>query len=335
MKFRSENKIKIEGGMSSMTDLVFLLLIFFIIMSTMAQKGVNVDLPSDNKTKVVDPTVTILNVGVTENNTLLMLENSLAWLDNDYDIYYTQDFSPTFSSLTADNGLSISGSDVVLGGTLSQSTIIAGGSQELSLGLTSSQITFLHIDAIQAQERYTAPGAGVLEINKNPGGFNLEIYDPNNQTSNRLDINNNSVLNSINFSTGAGSQQYASPLAAIQMTDDGAGNRSEIVTTIDKSEVGQTVVGTSSTSGLKLNRTTGYKFEDARGGTAAAGLQYAGDYSANFTDNSLVTKKYVDSLDAAQITGVEAGNGLIGGGTAGTVALNLGGTVSSTIVFNI
>ena len=109
--------------------------------------------------------------------------------------------SGTFSSLTADNGLSISGSDVVLGGTLSQSTIIAGGSQELSLGLTSSQITFLHIDAIQAEERYTAPGAGVLEINKNPGGFNLEIYDPNNQTSNRLDINNNSVLNSINFST--------------------------------------------------------------------------------------------------------------------------------------
>ena len=64
------------------------------------------------------------------------------------------------------------------------------------------------------------------------------------------------------------------------------------------------------------------------------GIEYGADYSANFTDRSLVDKAYVDSLDAAQITGVEAGNGLIGGGTAGTVALNLGGTVSSTIVFN-
>ena len=34
MKFRSENKIKIEGGMSSMTDLVFLLLIFFIVSTS-------------------------------------------------------------------------------------------------------------------------------------------------------------------------------------------------------------------------------------------------------------------------------------------------------------
>ncbi|MCH1614050.1 MAG: biopolymer transporter ExbD, partial [Flavobacteriales bacterium] len=32
---RAGNKIKLEGGMSSMTDLVFLLLIFFIIISTM------------------------------------------------------------------------------------------------------------------------------------------------------------------------------------------------------------------------------------------------------------------------------------------------------------
>ena len=35
MNFRSENKIKMEGGMSTMTDLVFLLLIFFIVISTL------------------------------------------------------------------------------------------------------------------------------------------------------------------------------------------------------------------------------------------------------------------------------------------------------------
>ena len=47
MNFRSENKIKIEGGMSSMTDLVFLLLIFFIVISTMITAGVNIDVPKN------------------------------------------------------------------------------------------------------------------------------------------------------------------------------------------------------------------------------------------------------------------------------------------------
>lgn len=45
MSLRSSNNIKIEGGMSSMTDLVFLLLIFFIILSALAKNAVDVDLP--------------------------------------------------------------------------------------------------------------------------------------------------------------------------------------------------------------------------------------------------------------------------------------------------
>ena len=45
MDFRSENKVKIEGGMSTMTDLVFLLLIFFIVISTLITAGVNIDVP--------------------------------------------------------------------------------------------------------------------------------------------------------------------------------------------------------------------------------------------------------------------------------------------------
>jgi biopolymer transport protein ExbD len=65
MNFRSENKVKIEGGMSTMTDLVFLLLIFFIIISTLITAGVNIDVPknggsaSDKK---------ILEVNINDNN---------------------------------------------------------------------------------------------------------------------------------------------------------------------------------------------------------------------------------------------------------------------------
>jgi biopolymer transport protein ExbD len=65
MNFRSENKIKIEGGMSTMTDLVFLLLIFFIVISTLITAGVNIDVPknggnaSDKK---------ILEININDNN---------------------------------------------------------------------------------------------------------------------------------------------------------------------------------------------------------------------------------------------------------------------------
>ncbi len=45
MNLSSSNKVKIEGGMSSMTDLVFLLLIFFIIISTLVNTSHNIDLP--------------------------------------------------------------------------------------------------------------------------------------------------------------------------------------------------------------------------------------------------------------------------------------------------
>ncbi len=42
---RRNNNTDTDDGMSSMTDLVFLLLIFFIIMSTMAKSTLPVDLP--------------------------------------------------------------------------------------------------------------------------------------------------------------------------------------------------------------------------------------------------------------------------------------------------
>lgn len=45
MDLGQRNKISVTGNMSSMTDLVFLLLIFFVILSTLASNGVNVDLP--------------------------------------------------------------------------------------------------------------------------------------------------------------------------------------------------------------------------------------------------------------------------------------------------
>ena len=65
MGFKKSNHIKIEGGMSSMTDLVFLLLIFFIIISTMVNTSHEIDLPSSTG----DPSLTSpVKVYITDQN---------------------------------------------------------------------------------------------------------------------------------------------------------------------------------------------------------------------------------------------------------------------------
>ena len=73
MDFGSRNKIKIEGGMASMTDLVFLLLIFFIIMSLMANNQTPIDLPKpdENLKPVKDPVEAV--VIITENNRYVVM----------------------------------------------------------------------------------------------------------------------------------------------------------------------------------------------------------------------------------------------------------------------
>lgn len=54
MGIRSRNKVEVSFSMSSMTDIVFLLLIFFIILSTLVSPfGVKVDLPT-GKTRTND-----------------------------------------------------------------------------------------------------------------------------------------------------------------------------------------------------------------------------------------------------------------------------------------
>tara|TARA_B110000444_G_C18824810_1_gene589729 strand:+ start:1352 stop:1744 length:393 start_codon:yes stop_codon:yes gene_type:complete len=59
MNLSTRNKIDVTAGMSTMTDLVFLLLIFFIIISTLVSNGLNVDLPSAQGTTSASPSLTL------------------------------------------------------------------------------------------------------------------------------------------------------------------------------------------------------------------------------------------------------------------------------------
>ena len=79
MSLRSSNNIKIEGGMSSMTDLVFLLLIFFIILSALAKNAVDVDLPQGGvSTTEVSKTSVIIdaNNAITVNGKPTAIEDA-------------------------------------------------------------------------------------------------------------------------------------------------------------------------------------------------------------------------------------------------------------------
>lgn len=80
MDLRSSNKVKIEGGMSSMTDLVFLLLIFFIILSTMVTAGHSIDLPSGTNDNTPEKSVTVVFVDA-ENR--IFIENKKMNIDKE------------------------------------------------------------------------------------------------------------------------------------------------------------------------------------------------------------------------------------------------------------
>ncbi len=73
MDLGSRKKVSVEGGMASMTDLVFLLLIFFIIMSLMSNNQLSVDLPKpdDAPQSEIDPVEAKLIV--TEDNKYVVM----------------------------------------------------------------------------------------------------------------------------------------------------------------------------------------------------------------------------------------------------------------------
>ena len=64
MDFGRRNKVTAEANMASISDLVFLLLIFFIIMSTMAVNGEVVNLP---KTSTGEPAAGTASVTITKD----------------------------------------------------------------------------------------------------------------------------------------------------------------------------------------------------------------------------------------------------------------------------
>lgn len=68
MALKRRNKIDIQSGSTSMTDLVFLLLVFFIIMSTMSEKNTPVELPQPTEQLKPSKENAVTTVVVTKDN---------------------------------------------------------------------------------------------------------------------------------------------------------------------------------------------------------------------------------------------------------------------------
>ena len=87
MNLGTRNKIKVEAGTASMTDLVFLLLIFFIIISLTASNNhtpVDLPKPSENLSPVQDPVTT--TIVITDENKYFLSQTEKMEDARDFDL---------------------------------------------------------------------------------------------------------------------------------------------------------------------------------------------------------------------------------------------------------
>ena len=174
--------------------------------------------------------------------------------------------SPGISSYTFSNGLTSSGSDIKLGGTLIEDTTI-DGTYNLYIGITTplSNIGFQTIG-----------------------------------TNSQLSINN----------AGTGNDSYALSLDSISksttlVANIGGNTTSTVSLEIDRSIIAhqsQEIILASFTQSLQGLDTSVNNYMIIQDDFGLKGLVYLDDYTANFTENSLVTKQYVDSVSGLGTT---------------------------------
>ncbi len=206
---------------------------------------------------------------------------------------YVTGLTTTSGVQTANNGLTKSGTNVRLGGTLTGYTTIDGNGQGLDLiNMDSGVFIETNGGSITLQDNggggvtIEDTGGGGVYLNDTTGGIYLEssagggIYL---QDQDDGGIGVTSFNSSITIEAGdlanTGGEVYIGTL--------GDNNNGIWLRNRDAS-------GTPRTE-FKMTRSSAI-FTDGRTGTTAVGLQYAADYSANFTPRSLVDKGYVTGL---------------------------------------
>lgn len=106
MAIKSRHKSNINFAMSGMTDIVFLLLIFFMLVSTLIVPGImNVTLPSSNNQTVANPQI---NVAITPDREYYINGESVSYNELEgrlQELIAEKDEQPVTVKLNADENL--------------------------------------------------------------------------------------------------------------------------------------------------------------------------------------------------------------------------------------
>jgi hypothetical protein len=211
-------------------------------------------------------------------------------------------------SVNVSNGLNIDGDDVELGGTLDKATTIAGAGNDLTFGNigTLSATAATNITFENTLHKMDFNDFNGWSITTLPYGGPDDTYIWLEKDSG-IELKTNKSGNNLTINAN-----HLNATALIQ-----AGDPSEGKATIR-------LYGTGSNTMI---------FTDSKNDKGAV---YAGDYENNFTNRSLVTKKYVDDatalINADFITAVDAGSGLTGSATSGTASLSVNTTNGISII---
>ena len=221
--------------------------------------------------------------------------------------------------ITVSNGLTYSGGVIKLGGILTEPTLILANGNNFTMSSTSSIIEFnrkatfagythsFKLDVGESEVKLTNGNETFRLYNNSAGGLynRVDATDGTNYSRLHNSITSTYLQSSDSIST---TTLYVSP-AYINM-DSGVDN--------------MTFWTASQTGGDgSLNNTM-----IVTDGSNSKGLVYAGDYTANFTTYSLVTKGYVDSVAGV----ISVSNGLTSSGGL----VKLGGILTEpTLITNV
>lgn len=186
------------------------------------------------------------------------------------------------------NGLQFVTNSISLGGTLSQDTTILGN----SYNFTIDEVANISLSASGNIDNYVTDLSGYYgEVNLDSNVFDSRVGTIHGNTFSRVLIQNHILLLE-NQNEGGDLTSYGLYLNEQTIGDGSTDNR------------------------LIINDEVSQK-----------GLVYLQDYTSNFTDNSLVTKSYVDSA-----VGISASNGLT---EFSTNVIGLGGTLSQNVTVDM
>ena len=226
------------------------------------------------------------------------------------------DANSSLNSTTAGNGLTLNGDAVELGGTLDKNTTIAGGSFNLTFNDLATATIEATTIAIATSSGYSLDmnGAATFTDIGNSKGIEYAADYSTNFTDRSLvdkgyvdtEIGNitQEATTADNGLTETGDNIQLGGALTQNTIIDGTGIYNLSFNNLNTATIDASTIAIATSSGYSLDMNGTATFTDTGN---SKGIEYAADYSTNFTDRSLVDKGYVDTqLLEASTSGLSA-----------------------------